>query len=189
MDMMKGSVMVIWRISHLIELLKEHKLTSTQQRNYLIFAFMFLALFPIMYMKIWVETVIVGLIILFGINLAYMVNTRGDGKDFITRFTVLSCPIALRILLLRILVIIIEIFMITGSMLAPFPYQRVKGVPLKYAVNFIVSLPEKIMQVMYNPPEKMGDIWLIFHRVIPLLLLILFFVWIAYAMFKVSKKI
>src|SRR3989304_6942913 len=104
MDMMKGSVMVIWRISHLIELLKEHKLTSTQQRNYLIFAFMFLALFPIMYMKIWVETVIVGLIILFGINLAYMVNTRGDGKDFITRFTVLSCPIALRILLLRILV-------------------------------------------------------------------------------------
>jgi len=177
-----------WNINSLIISLRENKITSLNQKNYLLFAFLLFTLVPLVQVSSFLEIFITGVVIISGINLAYALSIKNN-PQFMVQFIALSCPIGLRIILIRMLVVIIEIAMIAGTVLAPLTYKKIQGVPLKYAVKFVIGLPTKIMDIIYHPPLELGTTWFIFHRLIPLLLQLIFFIWIALCIRNVTRGI
>ena len=177
-----------WNISALITSFKENKVTVTDQKNYLLLAFLLLTLVPLVQIGSFLEIFVTSIVVIFGISFAYAMSNKNN-PQFALQFIALSCPIGIRVILIRMLVVIVEIAMIASTMLAPFTYKRIRGVPIKYAAKFLIDLPAKIMNVIYNPPLELGTTWFIFHRLIPLILQLLFFVWVAICIRIIAKNV
>lgn len=177
--------MVWWNIGSLIQALHGNKIDEHGQKNYLLFSLLLLTIVPFIKVSSVLEAFVTTLILIFGVNLCYAMNLKHN-KDFILRFISLSVPIGIRVILIRFIIGIIEIAILASRFLVP--YKKIRSIPVKYVVQFVVQLPAKIIALMYNPPVELGTVWLIFHRLIPLTLQLLFFTWIAFAIRAIGQR-
>ncbi len=85
--------------------------------------------------------VVAGVISYYGIWLAQQVNTKGDGKDFFLRFSVLALPIGVQLMVLFVLlgVVLISISMFMTSSLGTW------GIPLSQVLFILLFLVFVVM--------------------------------------------
>ncbi|MFB7138487.1 hypothetical protein ACFCYN_02370 [Gottfriedia sp. NPDC056225] len=116
--------MFIWNVKGLVQALKEESLSSKSQRYHKIigislFAIVLLA-YPLLFLTetfniLDIIDMISFLVInLVGIYLAYKINQRGDGKEFVFRYFSLYLPLTIRFFVL------VTVIMIVGYLILPY---------------------------------------------------------------------
>jgi len=115
--------MYIWKVSPLIEELKNQKLSQKEQFKYFLTysLLMVLSADPFLYIDFnyviydSIDTLVASIITILGIIYCFKVNESVDGKDFILRFITLGLPITVRFVFVIILVVGIYYGLIDSS--------------------------------------------------------------------------
>jgi hypothetical protein len=108
--------MYLWKIDSLVNDFKEGKVTQKEEFKYILlfgimFTFLtskFLYIDDIYNIYDTINSISMLIITIIGTYYCYLVNSKGDNKDFMIRYMIIGLPVGIRIYLIAFLLIIIN---------------------------------------------------------------------------------
>jgi hypothetical protein len=108
--------MYLWKIDSLVNDFKEGKVTQKEEFKYILlfgimFTFLtskFLYIDDIYNIYDTINSISILIITIIGTYYCYLVNSKGDNKDFMIRYMIIGLPVGIRIYLIAFLLIIIN---------------------------------------------------------------------------------
>jgi uncharacterized membrane protein len=151
--------MYLWKIDSLVNDFKEDKVTQKEEFKYVllygvIFTFLtdkFLYIDNIYNIYDTIDSITMLIIIIIGTYYCYLVNSKGDNKNFMVRYVSMGIPVGIRIMLIAFpLGIIDALLFMTPEELESDSYQTTKSVVILsslVAIAYYWYLAKKIRDI------------------------------------------
>jgi hypothetical protein len=148
--------MYLWKIDSLVNDFKEGKVTQKEELNYILLYVITSLLFTDKFLYIYdiydaIDSIAMLIITIIGTYYCYIVNSKGDNKDFMVRYMIIGLPAGIRIYLIAFLLIIIySLLFMTQDKLESDSYETTLSFVIWSSLSAIVYfwyLSKKIRDV------------------------------------------